>query len=60
MKINFPITNNVDEMVCLMILEPTLFDFDYIPNEIKEKFFSLTEEEKEEIKNFINKGVVKK
>lgn len=55
MKIKFPIANEIDEMVCLIILNPTLFDFDYVPQKVKEKFFSLTEKEKDEIKKFIKK-----
>ena len=53
MKIQFPINNDCDCQVFYAIMEPELFCIQYASAEAKEKYFSLTEQEKQEIKNFV-------
>ena len=54
MKINFPIDNDRDYYVVAKIIAPDLFYMDYVPClEARELYNSLTEDDKNEIKNFI-------
>ena len=55
MKINFPINNDRDYFVVAMILAPDLFCPDYISFEARELYNSLTEDEKNEIKNYCDR-----
>lgn len=53
MKINFPITNDVDFAVCVAISAPEIFDIDYAEKEVRDKYYSMSQEERDEIKKII-------
>lgn len=53
MKIKFPIDNDRDYEVAMMIYDPSLFCIDYALPESRELYNSMTEEEKQEIRNYI-------
>ncbi len=53
MKINFPIACDRDCDTVLAIIAPNLFDIEYACPEARELYNSLTNEEKEEIKEYV-------
>ena len=53
MKIQFPIDNDRDYETVLSILDPELFAIEYASVEAREFYYSLTEQEKEEIKSYV-------
>ena len=53
MKITFPITNDIDFAVCLAISAPKILDIDYAEKEVRDKYYSMSQEERDEIKKFI-------
>ena len=53
MKINFPIDNDRDFEVTIMIYDPSLLCIDYALPEAQELYNSMTEEEKQEILDYI-------
>lgn len=53
MKINFPITCDRDCDTVLAIIAPELFDIEYACPEARELYSSLTDKDKEEIKEYI-------
>jgi len=53
MKITFPITNDIDFAVCLAISAPENLDIDYAEKEVRDKYYSMSQEERDEIKKFI-------
>lgn len=53
MKIKFPIDNDRDFEVAIMIYDPSLLCIDYVSTEARELYNSMTKEEKQEILNYI-------
>lgn len=53
MKVNFPITCERDSDTVLAIIAPNLFNIEYACPEAKELYNSLTDEDKEEIKEYV-------
>lgn len=53
MKINFPITCERDSDTVLAIIAPNLFDIEYACPEARELYSSLTNKDKEEIKEYV-------
>ena len=53
MKVNFPITCERDSDTVLAIIAPNLFDIEYACPEARELYNSLTDEDKEEIKEYV-------
>lgn len=53
MKVNFPITCERDYDTVLTIIAPDLFNIEYACPEARELYSSLTDEDKEEIKEYV-------
>ena len=53
MKIKFPITCDRDSDTLLVIIAPELFDIEYACPEAREFYYSLTEEDIKEIKEYV-------
>lgn len=53
MKIKFPITCDRDSDTLLAIIAPELFDIEYACPEAREFYYSLTEEDIKEIKEYV-------
>ena len=53
MKIHFPINNDRDYEVVLSILYPELFNIEYASPEARNLYYSLTTQEKERIKKYV-------
>ena len=53
MKIKFPVARDRDYETLLAIIAPELFNIEYACSEAKEFYYSLTEEDIKEIKEYI-------